>query len=241
MWDTSKDYRLKIAEKSTEDFLRVIESGNFKGHWNKKMVKEISRGMNSTFQTMSYSYLDPKDLAKSPQIDELNEKISKIIDYLGGETWYSDFLSQAKRDEREKVIASLTKARFFINTIKGLEKRFMLGEIPDPIIGIDIVVGEIMSVSHHEKTDTLMICNVNLGKRAITVVTNDLTVKEGNRVGISLLPPSVFMGITSEGMFLGAGEGILKDVEGELGQMPHGIPLESLNETRNLLETYLKD
>jgi predicted RNA-binding protein with EMAP domain len=48
------------------------------------------------------------------------------------------------------------------------------------------------------------------------------------------------MGITSEGMFLGAGEGVLKDVQGELGQMPHGIPLEALNESRNLVETFLK-
>ena len=33
---------------------------------------------------------------------------------------------------------------------------------------------------------------------------------------------------------------ILKDVEGELGAMPKGIPMESLNETRNLVENYLK-
>ena len=46
-----------------------------------------------------------------------------------------------------------------------------------------------------------MICNVNLGKRALKVVTNDLTVKEGNRVGVSLLPPATFMDIVSEGMF----------------------------------------
>ena len=48
------------------------------------------------------------------------------------------------------------------------------------------------------------------------------------------------MGVTSEGMFLGAGKGVLKDVEGNLGEMPHGIPLESLNETRNLVEAFLK-
>lgn len=241
MWDTTKDYRLKIAEKATNGFLRVIESGNFKGHWNKKMVREISRNMDSDFQTLSYSYLDPKDLAETPQIDELEKKINDVIRYLGGESWYNDFLKLSSRDEREKVIESLTKARFFINTILGLRGRLKLGEIQDPIIGIDIKTGEIMSVSSHSKTDDLMVCNVNLGKRAITVVTNDLTVKEGNHVGIAMLPPESFRGITSEGMFLGAGEGILKDVKGEFGEMPHGIPLESLNEARNLLEAYLKE
>lgn len=40
-------------------------------------------------------------------------------------------------------------------------------------------------------------------------------------------------------MFLGIDGVIVKDVEGELGQMPK-IPLEALNETRNLVENYLK-
>ena len=40
-------------------------------------------------------------------------------------------------------------------------------------------------------------------------------------------------------MFLGMNGGILKEVDGELGEMPKGIPMESLNETRNLVESYL--
>ena len=40
-------------------------------------------------------------------------------------------------------------------------------------------------VTKHPNADSFMICNVNLGKRAITVVTNDLNVKEGNSVGVS--------------------------------------------------------
>ncbi len=85
-----------------------------------------------------------------------------------------------------------------------------------------------------------MICNVNIGKRAITVVTNDLNVKTENHVGVSLLPPQSFMETVSEGMFLGMDGSILKEVDGEIGEMPKGIPMESLNETRNLIEDYLK-
>lgn len=107
-------------------------------------------------------------------------------------------------------------------------------------MGVDIKVGEVMSVTNHPKNENLMLCNVNLGKRAITVVTNDLNVKDNNKVGVSLLPPQSFGGIVSEGMFLGMDGSILKDVDGELGQMPKGIPMESLNETRNLVENYLK-
>ena len=35
--------------------------------------------------------------------------------------------------------------------------------------------------------------------------------------------------------------GILKDVEGELGSLPQHIDVAALNETRNLVDQYLKD
>jgi hypothetical protein len=184
--------------------------------------------------------MEPQDLLISPQIAEIKENTAKVQEFLGGEDWNKKFLDLANRDEKEKLEENIAKVRFFLNTFFGLEKRISLGPISDPIIGIDIIVGEIMSVGKHGKADNLVICNVNVGERAITVVTNDLEVKDGNRVAISMLPPSTFMGITSEGMFLGAEEGVLKDVQGELGQIPHGIPLEALNESRNLVETFLK-
>jgi hypothetical protein len=31
----------------------------------------------------------------------------------------------------------------------------------------------------------------------------------------------------------------LKDVNGELGNIPHGIPLKALNDTRNFVESFL--
>ncbi len=240
MWDTSKDYRLLVAEKSIDLFLRAIEGKNFKGHWKKRPAMDTAKEMGRELQALAYSYMEPQDLLISPQIAEIKENTIKVQEFLGGEDWNKKFLDLANRDEKEKLEENIAKVRFFLNTFFGLEKRISLGPISDPIIGIDIIVGEIMSVGKHSKADNLVICNVNVGERAITVVTNDLEVKEGNHVAISMLPPSTFMGITSEGMFLGAGEGVLKDVQGELGQMPHGIPLEALNESRNLIESFLK-
>lgn len=240
MWDTSKDYRLLVAEKSIDLFLRAIEGKNFKGHWKKRPAMDTAKEMGRELQALAYSYMEPQDLLISPQIAEIKENTTKVQEFLGGDDWNKKFLDLANRDEKEKLEENIAKVRFFLNTFFGLEKRISLGPISDPIIGIDIIVGEIMSVGKHGKADNLVICNVNVGERAITVVTNDLGVKDGNRVAISMLPPITFMGITSEGMFLGAGEGVLKDVQGELGQMPHGIPLEALNESRNLVETFLK-
>lgn len=240
MWDTSNDYRLLVAEKSVELFLRTIEGANLRGKWNKKKALTSARDMVPEIQSLYYSYLDPEQLSKTPQIKALEDKEGQIIDALGGEGWHHQFLELVNRDEKEKLEESIAKIKFFLNTIAGIKKRLSLGEINDPIIGIDIKTGIISSVGKHPKADKLLISNVNLGDRAITVVTNDLTVKEGNQVAVALLPPSGFLGITSEGMFLGAGEGVLKDVEGKIGDLPHGIPLEALNEARNFVEAFLK-
>ena len=241
MWDTSKDYRLRVAEKAMEQFIRVVEGSNLRGSWNKKQVRLIAKNMNPDIQTMYYSYVSPQELADTPQMENLLKGVDEIIDNLGGEDYSKKFLAELNREERKKLELPLSKMKFFFNTIRGLPDRLKLGEIDDPVIGVDIKVGELVSVSKHPNTDTLMICNVNLGKRAITVITNDLTVKDNDKVAVSLLPPSAFMGIRSEGMFLGAGEGILKDVEGEIGSLPQHIDVTAFNETRNLVDQFIKD
>lgn len=240
MWDTSKDYRLLVAEKSIKLFLRTIEGANLKGKWNKKQALQAARKMTSEIQTLYYSYVAPVEMTKMPQITLMEKQGQEIVEALGGESWHRQFLELANREEKEKLEEALAKIKFFLNIIFGLRARITLGEIKDPVMGIDIKKGEILSVSKHPKAGQLMVCNVNLQERAITVVTNDMEVKEKNEVAVALLPPEVFMGITSEGMFLGAGKGVLKDVKGELGKLPQGIPLDALNEARNLVETFLQ-
>lgn len=240
MWDTTKDYRILVASKARENYLNLIPTASFRGSWNKKQAVEMGKQMNSDFQSLIYSYLEGDELVNSPDVAALKEKALKIIEYLGGDDWNKKFLNNSPKEDREKTQENIAKVRFFLDTIIGLKERLALGPINDPIMGIDIKVGEVMSVTKHPKNDNLLICNVNLGKRAITVVTNDLNVKDNNKVGVSLLPPQAFSDIVSEGMFLGMDGSILKDVDGDLGAMPKGIPMESLNETRNLVENYLK-
>lgn len=240
MWDSSKDYRLQVAQKSVELFLRTVEGANLKGKWNKKKALKNARDMVPEIQSLYYSYLDPGEIAGTTQTSNLEKGGQEIVDALGGENWHHQFLELASKDEKEKLTESIAKIKFFLNTISGLKRRLQLGEINDPVIAIDILTGSVSSVGKHPQSDKLLICNVNLGERAITVVTNDLTVKDGNHVAVAILSPAVFQGVTSEGMFLGGDEGILKDVDGEIGGLPHGIPLEALNETRNFVETFLK-
>ncbi|MGZ7135515.1 MAG: tRNA-binding protein [Methanobacterium sp.] len=240
MWDTSKDYRLKVAEKSVDLFLRTLEGANLKGRWNKQYVIQNAKDMIPEIQSLYYSYVEPEDLAQMPQINSIKEKANVIIKNLGGKDWYKHFLELVNKDEKSRLEESISKLRFFLNIILNIDKRLTLGPINDPIVAIDINVGEVVSVGFHPELDKLLVCNVNIKERAITVITNDLDVKESNRVAVAMLPPTSFMGITSEGMFLGDGEGVLKDVQGDLGGMPKGIPLEALNEARNFVESFLK-
>lgn len=240
MWDTSKDYRVLIAKEARELFLKTVQTGGFRGNWNKKATIDVAKQMDPDLQSLSYCYLEGEALANCEDVTKLEDKVNDIIRHLGGGDWNRKFIKGAEKADKEKTEENVAKVRFFIDTILGLKRRFMYGPINDPIIGIDIKVGEIMSVSKHPNAESLMICNVNLGKRALKVVTNDLNVKEGNKVGVSLLPPASFMEITSEGMFLGMDGNILKEVDGELGEMPKGIPMEALNETRNMIENFLK-
>ena len=57
---------------------------------------------------------------------------------MGGESWNRQFLQMADPGEREKVENSLAKINFFLNTIYGLKQRILLGEINDPVMGVDI-------------------------------------------------------------------------------------------------------
>lgn len=240
MWDTTKDYRILVAKKAKENYLNLIPTASFRGSWNKKQAIDVAKTMNSDFQSLIYSYLEGDELVNSPDVAILIEKTEQIIEYLGGDEWNKKFLNNTPKEDRQKTMENIAKVKFFIDTLLGLKNRLALGPINDPIIGVDIKVGKVMSVTKHPNADSLMICNVNLRKKAISVVTNDLSIKEGINVGVSLLPPQTFMETVSEGMFLGMNGSILKDVDGELGEMPKGIPMESLNETRNLVESYLK-
>ena len=73
MWNTSKDYRLRVLEKSVELFIKTAEGANLKGIWNKKKCLTSARAMLPEIQVMYYSYMEPADLASSSQIDDMKK------------------------------------------------------------------------------------------------------------------------------------------------------------------------
>ena len=59
MWDTSKDYRLRVLEKSVELFIKTAEGANLKGIWNKQEMFTSARAMLPEIQVMYFSYMEP--------------------------------------------------------------------------------------------------------------------------------------------------------------------------------------
>ena len=47
MWDTAKDYRILIAMHARELFLRTIQTGSFRGNWNKKGTIEETKKISA--------------------------------------------------------------------------------------------------------------------------------------------------------------------------------------------------
>ena len=103
MWDTSKDYRILVASKARENYLNLIPTASFKGSWNKKQAVDLGKQMNSDFQSLIYSYLEGDELVNSPDVAALKEKALKIIECLGGDDWNKKFLSNAPKEDREKM------------------------------------------------------------------------------------------------------------------------------------------
>ena len=61
MWDTAKDYRILIAIKARELFLRTVETGSFRGNWNKRATIDEAKMMESDLQSLLYCYLEGLD------------------------------------------------------------------------------------------------------------------------------------------------------------------------------------
>lgn len=239
MWDTSEDYRLILAKKSIDYFLNSVKGSKFRGKWNKNEAKKIADNMRSDLQELSYSYMEPEEIKNSEYINNLKSKAEDIKEILGGSEWYKKFLNRAKTDEKSQVEKSIAQIRFFLNTILNLDERFSRGKIDDPIVAVDIKLGEIMSVRDHPNADDLILCNVNVKNKSLSIITNDLNVEESDKVAVSIIPPSQFLGVTSDGMFLGDDEGVLTNVDGEIGELPQDLSLEALKETRSIIEDFI--
>jgi predicted RNA-binding protein with EMAP domain len=225
--DTQNNINIIVAEKSLELLKKTLESTRFEGVWKKKDALQITDSMKSDIMAIKFSYAEKENIGEI--VAPIKEKISQLQASLG-EGWSSNFLSNAKKENKTSTKMGIAKIIFSMNTLYFLDRRVK----QDNNYGVDTIVGKILSVS--KVSDSLLICNVDI-KRAITVLTNDMSIKDGDVVAVSILPPKEFYGQVSEGMFCGI-NGVLR-VQGEVGNRAE-IPIDGYKETMNMVQDFLK-
>lgn len=225
--DTHNNINILVAEQALELLKKTLESTRFEGVWKKKDALQITDSMKSDIMAVKFSYAEKEDISEITK--PIREKISKLQSALG-EGWSSNFLSNSRKENKTSTKMGIAKIIFSMNTLYFVDKRIKL----DNKYGVDTLVGKILSVS--KVSDSLLICNVDI-KRAITVLTNDMSIKDGDIVAVSILPPREFYGQVSEGMFCGI-HGVLR-IEGEIGNRAE-IPIDGYKETMNMVQDFLK-
>jgi len=225
--DTHNNINILVAEQALELLKKTLESTRFEGVWKKKDALQITDSMKSDIMAIKFSYAEKEDISEITK--PIRDKISKLQSALG-EGWSSNFLSNSRKENKTSTKMGIAKIIFSMNTLYFVDKRIKL----DNKYGVDTLVGKILSVS--KVSDSLLICNVDI-KRAITVLTNDMSIKDGDIVAVSILPPREFYGQISEGMFCGI-HGVLR-IEGEIGNRAE-IPIDGYKETMNMVQDFLK-
>lgn len=225
--DTHNNINILVAEQALELLKKTLESTRFEGVWKKKDALQITDSMKSDIMAIKFSYAEKEDISEITK--PIRDKISKLQSALG-EGWSSNFLSNSRKENKTSTKMGIAKIIFSMNTLYFVDKRIKL----DNKYGVDTLVGKILSVS--KVSDSLLICNVDI-KRAITVLTNDMSIKDGDTVAVSILPPREFYGQVSEGMFCGI-HGVLR-IEGEIGNRAE-ISIDGYKETMNMVQDFLK-
>ncbi len=225
--DTQNNINILVAEKSLELLRRTLENTRFEGVWKKKESIQTTESMKSDLMAIKFSYAEKENIGEI--VVPVKEKITKLQSLLG-EGWSSNFLSNARKENKISTKMGVSRIIFSMNTLYFLDRRIKQNNQ----YGVDTLIGKILSVS--KASESLLICNVDI-KRAITVLTNDMSIKEGDVVPVSILPPKEFHGYVSEGMFCGI-DGILR-LKGEIGSIAE-IPTEGYKETMNMIQDFLK-
>ncbi|RLF25653.1 MAG: tRNA-binding protein [Thermoplasmata archaeon] len=223
-WDTSRDPRILMALVSSGELGRLVPSARSRGPWPKREVLGFARKANSIINNLRFTYMDPRAMAETEEVRLLAEGADSLL-----------------RALEVALEPDLTGKRilFHLGIIAGLGRRLSLGRIDDPVVAVDLYAGEVQASHEHPEIRGLKVCRVWVG-RPMTVVTNDLSVEEGDRVGVAVLPPREFGGIISEGMFLGHG-GVRRGVRGEPGGLPRGLRPEDLSEASRLVASFIRE
>lgn len=201
-YDTSQDVRVLYLEALLEKALKVFSSKKIPFVKHSDFIEALKHLLD-VVRKIKWSYQPPEAL--SSQLERFLMNMSLLERVLGDHV--------EKADDFTKSFV-----KFLLRNLKTFPKRFM--EKPDITNVVPIVVVRIISVEKHPNAQKLYVAWVTDGSTKYRVITNDGSVKKGDVLPLAILPPKEFMGIISEGMFIGGSSGIRR-LSGDLvGKKP---------------------
>ncbi|MGH2669389.1 MAG: hypothetical protein ACRDH5_09800 [bacterium] len=226
--DTGNDPRFSVLDRALLDVKRIFEMGRVKKAIDKHKAVTTCEHGHRLLMTLRYCYGEPGQMRAMGEFRELMGVADDVEALLGGPA----FPEQIK----EQPIA-VAQVAWTLATLRSLGPRLDLpGSQAET--AIDVAAGRVVSAHPHPEADNLLVTRLGAG-RPLVVVTNDATVKAEDRVGVAILPPIDLRGVVSQGMFLGAGHGILKTVQAGPGGRPD-VPDNAYGETRSMVKQYLE-
>lgn len=220
------DARFAVVDRGRGDVARILEAGKLHASFDDAAAAEAVGRADGALKEITYSYADPATLRGMDATKRLTGAADALVDALGGPDWRETITDDAE---------AVATVAWWIGTVRSLPARLDLEGGPE--VGVDAAAGRVLAIQDHPRTDAVRIARVAAG-RSVPVVTNDPDVAQDDRVGVAFLPPSTIHGTVSEGMLLGAGDGVLSDVSPDDEGRPD-VPDEAWVETRNILSGYV--
>ena len=191
--DTSRDYRILVAEKAAEMLERRVRNWGLSYPLGKRHVVEAEvREVRSLVLRIKHSYLPLEYLVRDEAITQLMSKARELAKALMPPPGWS---------LKEKDRLGVAEIRWCLATLYGLKARLLLGPENYPDYAVDVVAMEVGTVMKHPSNPGLRVTKAATKTYALTVVTNILNIKEGEVRAVAILPPKVFGGVVSEGMY----------------------------------------
>jgi len=226
-FDTTKDPRLLFSQKVINKLESVVR--NIKLHRNEREeILDIIHKMKSTMKQIVYSYLPKDELVESTMFEEFLKNLNEL----------QVKLQNIIKSLEEKDVLAARYIQFALWNLKSLKHR--IKALPDdPTSAIDYKFVKVISAIKHPRAKNLLVTRVSDGINNYEVITNDLTVKSGEVLLFSILPPKDFFGIVSQGMFLGEDK-IRRGTENDVGKTPELTKGEKRN-LKSIIIQFLKE
>lgn len=190
--DTSRDYRVLLAEKAVEKYVSIVKTSSMPYLIKREELLSYAREAHSLVMTLKYSFLPLEQIVDSELLDKLSVLAEKMTSFVKDKPLRS-------LSERDRL--NVAYVRWVGRILRGLSDRFRLGEENFPEYAVDILGVRVESVSRLRGSRGLWVANVMAGSEVFTVVTNLEDVKAGQVRAVAVLPPRMFLDVVSEAMF----------------------------------------